>query len=511
MASIRLEDRLDGISNYLQWKVRMTTIFKENKLWALVTTVVVPPSNDPIALDIHEVKEAKAQRLILDGVKDPLIPHLAEKKTAKEMWEALKNLYEAKNENRKMALKDKLHSIKMTMGESVVPYLTRLAQVKDELAAVGEVISDSELVRIALRGFTKDWEVFVKCIVGREKLPDWSRLWDDFTQEEIWVNGEKGGEGVVEENFALLLKGKGKSKKGSRIDINKVRCFACNEYGHYAAQCPNKKGTKEKEKEKQVAASAEVNDFSEKFEKEFSLVSIVSSGNNNNFEFDRTWMVDSGATSHMTGMLDSFLFISEIGPDHVVNGTHQIRGVDSVRFLLDFGETLEVEGVLFVPGLRVNLLSVSALEDVGYVITFERGYVHIHAVDEVPIRTVLIGERRGRVYTVLGQPVRCQSGWISDSEGEQEAQRTEGAPECQSSVQGSSTSRKINWYELSQSENAQRRDRISRSISRRHSSTRPVQRQHSGSEGATAADSLESGNGPGSGNVRRTSLVKREC
>jgi hypothetical protein len=187
-------------------------------------------------------------------------------------------------------------------------------------------------------------------------------------------------------------------------------------------------------------------------------------------------MVDSGATNHMTGMLDSFLFISEIGPDHVVNGTHQIRGVGSVRFLLDFGEILEVEGVLFVPGLRVNLLLVSTLENVGYVITFKHGYVHIHVVDEVPIRTVLIGERRSKVYTVLSQPMGCQSGWISDSKGEQEAQRTEGAPKCQSLVQGSSTSRKINWYELSQSENAQRRDRISRSISRRHSSTKPVQR-----------------------------------
>jgi hypothetical protein len=162
MASIKLEDQLDGISNYLQWKVRMTTIFKENKLWALVTTVIVSSSNDPISLEIHEVKEAKSQRLILDGVRDPLIPHLAEKKTTKEMWEALKNLYEAKNEKCKMTLKDKMHSIKMAMGESVVPYLTRLAQVKDELAVVGEVISDSKLVRITLRGFTKDLEVFVK-------------------------------------------------------------------------------------------------------------------------------------------------------------------------------------------------------------------------------------------------------------------------------------------------------------------------------------------------------------
>ena len=56
-----------------------------------------------------------------------------------------------------------------------------MAQVKHELASIGKTALDSKLVRIALKGFTKKWEVFVKCIVGREELPDWSRLWDDFT------------------------------------------------------------------------------------------------------------------------------------------------------------------------------------------------------------------------------------------------------------------------------------------------------------------------------------------
>jgi hypothetical protein len=160
-------------------------------------------------------------------------------------------------------------------------------------------------------------------------------------------------------------------------------------------------------------------------------------------------MVESGAANHMIGIMDSFLFIFEIGPDHVMNGTHQIRGVYYVRFLLNFRETLEVEWVSFVPGLRVNILSVSALEDVRYVINFERSYVHIHARNEVPIKKILIGERRGIVYIVLGQPVVCQSGWIYDSEGEKEAQRN-GATKCESSVQGSSTSIKLNVYELSQ-------------------------------------------------------------
>ena len=63
----------------------------------------------------------------MDRVKDHLIPHLAEKKTAKEMWDALKSLYEAKNENRKMALWDKLHGARMAKGESVATYLTRVA------------------------------------------------------------------------------------------------------------------------------------------------------------------------------------------------------------------------------------------------------------------------------------------------------------------------------------------------------------------------------------------------
>ena len=49
------------------------------------------------------------------------------------------------------------------------------------MVAIGETIIESELVRIALRGFTKEWNVFVKSVVGREKLLDWSKLWDDFT------------------------------------------------------------------------------------------------------------------------------------------------------------------------------------------------------------------------------------------------------------------------------------------------------------------------------------------
>ena len=86
----------------------------------------------------------------------------------------------------------KLHNVKMTKYESVTSYLNRVAQVKYKLTTVKETISDSELVRISLKGLTKKWEVFVKRIVGREKLSDRSRLWDNFTQEDI-REGDLGG------------------------------------------------------------------------------------------------------------------------------------------------------------------------------------------------------------------------------------------------------------------------------------------------------------------------------
>jgi hypothetical protein len=127
----------------------------------------------------------------------------------------------------------------------VVTYLTRLTHVRDELGAVGEAIADSDLVRTALNGFSKQWVVFVEGIVAREKLPGWERLWDDFVQEETrrgYVHGSlsTSDEG---ENVALATTRKKKFRKGpkgghkpkgeGKKDIRKFKCFSCHKFRHY--------------------------------------------------------------------------------------------------------------------------------------------------------------------------------------------------------------------------------------------------------------------------------------
>ena len=69
-----------------------------------------------------------------------------------------------------MVLQERMRSTKMAKG-GVVLYLTKLTQIRDELGAVGSKIEDEELVQIALNGFPKPWDTFVKGVVAREKLP----------------------------------------------------------------------------------------------------------------------------------------------------------------------------------------------------------------------------------------------------------------------------------------------------------------------------------------------------
>ena len=113
-----------------------------------------------------------------------MIPHISSKTRAYQMWDALTSLFQSSNENRKMVLREKLKSIKMGKAEGVISYLTRISQVRDELATVGEVVPNAKLVKTTMKEVSKPLVVFVEALVARENLPTWDRICDYFVQEE---------------------------------------------------------------------------------------------------------------------------------------------------------------------------------------------------------------------------------------------------------------------------------------------------------------------------------------
>jgi hypothetical protein len=67
-------------------------LLREKGLWSHAK-IIVTASIDPAEMAKHEEREAEAMWMILDSVRDHLIPHLSEKKSANVMFSILTNLF----------------------------------------------------------------------------------------------------------------------------------------------------------------------------------------------------------------------------------------------------------------------------------------------------------------------------------------------------------------------------------------------------------------------------------
>ena len=79
-----------------------------------------------------------AKRIIADSIKYHLIPHVSSLKTPTKVFDSLTKLFEGKNFNRKMTLRNQLKNVKIQNSETMQTYFTRVAQMKEQLEAVEE-------------------------------------------------------------------------------------------------------------------------------------------------------------------------------------------------------------------------------------------------------------------------------------------------------------------------------------------------------------------------------------
>ena len=100
----KLEDNLEGIEKFLACKYRIGLILKENGLKKYIKDEIVEPKEDE-SKEKHEQDLIKAMRIIVDSIKDHLIPQVSSKKTPKQMYDALSRMYEGRNININMNLR----------------------------------------------------------------------------------------------------------------------------------------------------------------------------------------------------------------------------------------------------------------------------------------------------------------------------------------------------------------------------------------------------------------------
>ena len=78
MNGVRDQDRLDEASNFVVWKAKILSVLDRNHLKHFALKMIVIPV-DPFENNKYEEAMARAKSIILDGVKDHVVPHLAER------------------------------------------------------------------------------------------------------------------------------------------------------------------------------------------------------------------------------------------------------------------------------------------------------------------------------------------------------------------------------------------------------------------------------------------------
>jgi hypothetical protein len=187
------------------------------------------------------------------------------------MYDALKKMFERNNTNIALTLKHQLQNLRMTKDDNIATSFMNISKIRDQLGSFGETITDRELVTITLNALPSHWEPFIQSISGREDLPQFDFLWEDYTQEETKLIAIGMQDSHHDENQSLASHAKKRKikrrsfnkafndKKTSatpgheqKRDISKIQCFKCDKYGHIARNCPTK------EKERQHASIVDV-------------------------------------------------------------------------------------------------------------------------------------------------------------------------------------------------------------------------------------------------------------
>jgi predicted aspartyl protease len=119
------------------------------------------------------------------------------------------------------------------------------------------------------------------------------------------------------------------------------------------------------------------------------------------------WLIDSGASRHMTGDRKNFSSMKENETPHKVElgdkNSYAVKGIGQATINMESGNSIHLSNVLYVLGLKKNLVSIYCLEEKGDRVAFLDGKVLVWYKDSNIEDARVIGTREGRLYKLLGQ------------------------------------------------------------------------------------------------------------
>ena len=103
--STKIDEKLEGQETFRAWKYRIMLILEEHDLDSFIKEDVKEPKGQE-AKDKHRKDMIKVKRIIANYIKDQLISHVSSKNIRKGIFDPLTNMFECKNINQRMTLRN---------------------------------------------------------------------------------------------------------------------------------------------------------------------------------------------------------------------------------------------------------------------------------------------------------------------------------------------------------------------------------------------------------------------
>ena len=304
---------------------------------------------------VETIQDGKAYYALLMCVEGQPLSIVKQAKVGKsqEAWDLLKQFYEPTTNLRKFSLHRELSIAKMKGREDVASFILRIEGLQRSLGDMGEQISGQTMLQILLNGLSSEFDQLMTSMALLNADLDYESAKKTLLSHQERINERKATNGILTDSEGALVAFRGKCyichKIGHRASQCKQPCSVCGKLGHSANRCWKNEQSKDNGKAKE--------------KKEIALVTEEVN--------TKKFIVDSGASSHLCGQRNWFDNLEDIEELSIagVGGNLKAVGRGNIKMRTN-GIPINIEGVLYVPGLQYNLLSVGRIVEKGYEVKF---------------------------------------------------------------------------------------------------------------------------------------------
>jgi len=336
----------------------------QEDLMSIVDGTETEPGPDPsqqTAAERYKKRKAKALAKIVLAVETNLLYLLGDPSDPREVWLKLQNQFQKNTWANKLRLKKRLYNMKLKPGQSLQEHLKVFIETFDELAVLGDAVPAEDRVINLLASLPDSYSTLVTALEAKDSVPTWEAVTQLLLHEEQKLSENNGN--TSSQALSVVKK-----------DFKSRNCHFCHKPGHIKKNCFKYKNSlkNKSEVDSGKANIVENNDVS---------VALFCSVFSSEISDDAAWVIDSGATAHMSNNKKLFTNLEKLdNPIDVKVGDGfelQAVGLGTVSIYVNVNgnsKKCTLSRVYYVPNLSYNLLSVSEITKKNKKVTFnDRG------------------------------------------------------------------------------------------------------------------------------------------